>query len=647
MNNLKASYYFLILWSLLLPLHFTMYSQEINKDSLKNIWKQTSISDSVRLNALNDLAWDGYLFSHPDSTIYYAQLGIEFSESKGLKRQQGLLLNSVAVGYWVKGDYDKSLAFQKESLKIRVALGDEKGINASLNNLGALYHIKGNYLAAIRNFSKVMECAQKAGNEKLIADSYSNLGVVFMDLQQHDRANDYFLKSLDLRKKLQDNRGIATSLNNLAHILMFQDKYEKAIEMYKEVLGQYESFNDKYGIALALESLGDAYIEQDQIVEAKEVYHKSLSIRTDLGDQQGIASALSALASIFVEHKNYDLAQNYAERALRIAKQINALKEIRNASEVLVKVYKFRKDYKKSLTMYELYIRSNDSLLHEKNQGEIIRQEFHFEYNSKRWSDSLTFVKQQELEQLSQQRALKKEADRRYLIYIVMSLFIVLGVIGLRDLRRKMKINALLMLQNEEKTAMLKEIHHRVKNNLQVVNSLLKMQSRSIDDDKIFEVFQKAQNRVLSMALLHEKMYKTTDINTINIAEHFSLIIEDLIQAYATERNIKLALQMEGVSFGMKTMVPLGLIVNELVISVLRNGFMNQDEGLLTVVIEREDKDTYVLVIQDDSESVDQSEDIMEVEQELLAIFTAQLRGKITTLKDRGIGYQLRFFDIN
>ena len=646
MKNFKASYYFLILWSLLLPLHFTMYSQAINKDSLKNIWEQVTISDSIRLNALNDLAWDGYLFSHPDSTIYYAKLGINLAESKQLKRQHGMLLNSIAVGYWVKGDYDKSLAYQKESLKLRLVLGDEKGINASLNNLGALYHIKGNYLAAITNYAKVMKRAQKGGNEQLIADSYSNLGVVYMDLQQHDRANDYFLKSLDLRKKLNDNRGVATSLNNLAHILMFQKKYEKAIEMYQEVLRQYESFNDQYGVALALESLGDAYIEQDQIAEAKEVYHKSLSIRTDLGDQQGIASSLSALASIFENLGNYDLAQNYAERALKIAKQINALKEVRNASEVLVKVYKFRKDYKKSFELYELYIASKDSLLHEKNQSEIIRQDFEFEYNSKRWSDSLTFDKQQELERLSQQRALKKEADRRYLIYIIMSLFIVFGVVGVRDLRRKMKINALLMVQNEEKTAMLKEIHHRVKNNLQVVNSLLKMQSGSIDDSKIFEVFQKAQNRVLSMALLHEKMYKTSDINTINITEHFSLIIEDLINAYTTERSIKLALQMEDVSFGMKTMVPLGLIVNELVISVLQNGFNDQEEGILTVKLKREDNDRYELCIHDDSEILEGKEAFIQVEQELLAIFTEQLQGKIITLKELGMGYKLNFNNI-
>ena len=296
--------------------------------------------------------------------------------------------------------------------------------------------------------------------------------------------------------------------------------------------------------------------------------------------------------------------------------------------------------------MYELYISSNDSLLHERNQSEIIRQEFQFKYNRKRWSDSLTFAKKQELERLSQQRALNKEADRRYLIYIIMSLFIVVGVIGVRDLRRKMKINALLMEQNEEKTAMLKEIHHRVKNNLQVVNSLLKLQSRSVDNRKIIEVFQNAQNRVLSMALLHEKMYKTGDINNINIAEHFSLIIDDLIKAYTTDKYIKLVLQIEGLSFGMKTMVPLGLIINELVISVLRNGFKNENQGNLIVQLKSNGKDQYELCVHNDGLALVSSEAFIETEQELLSIFTEQLKGEITTSKNLGISYKLIFYDI-
>jgi len=94
--------------------------------------------------------------------------------------------------------------------------------------------------------------------------------------------------------------------------------------------------------------------------------------------------------------------------------------------------------------------------------------------------------------------------------------------------------------KHDEKKAMLQEIHHRVKNNLQVVNSLFKFQSRAIEDERVLSIFKKAQKRVLSMALLHEKMYRSDNLKHINVKDHITLLVEDLIQTYVIGINIKL-----------------------------------------------------------------------------------------------------------
>ena len=119
--------------------------------------------------------------------------------------------------------------------------------------------------------------------------------------------------------------------------------------------------------------------------------------------------------------------------------------------------------------------------------------------------------------------------------------------------------------QYEEKVFMMQEIHHRVKNNLQVVNSLLKMQSRDIEDPYIIAMFEDSQNRVLALGLLHEKMYRSKDLKHVNVAEHFEVLINELIDSYRLEISVELDLKIKNVDFGVDTLGPLSLIVNEII----------------------------------------------------------------------------------
>jgi len=227
-------------------------------------------------------------------------------------------------------------------------------------------------------------------------------------------------------------------------------------------------------------------------------------------------------------------------------------------------------------------------------------------------------------------------------------LSVVYGVfkIRLNQVRLKTK-NKYLKNQNEEKIVLLKEVHHRMKNNLQMVNSLLKFQSREIEDEKIINMFKDAQNRVLSMSLLHEKMYNSKDLQHIDIEEHLTLLIKDLVKSYAIEKKIHLNIKIENVDFKIQTLVPLGLIINEMITNSLKYAFKDRDKGTITVHLKQLDAKLQELIIGDDGEGYSPEKKSEGLGTKLIQIFVKQLNGTMTKLDHSGAFYKLVFEKID
>ena len=153
-----------------------------------------------------------------------------------------------------------------------------------------------------------------------------------------------------------------------------------------------------------------------------------------------------------------------------------------------------------------------------------------------------------------------------------------------------------------EKEILLREIHHRVKNNLQVISSLLNLQSRYIEDKQALEIFKNSQERVQAMALIHEKLYKSKDLSKINFREYLSSLIISLFNSYHLKSGqVRLKMHVKDVLIDINTSIPLGLLINELVSNSLKHAFPNNRKGELRVNLESgEDKDyNLILTVED------------------------------------------------
>jgi PAS domain S-box-containing protein len=152
----------------------------------------------------------------------------------------------------------------------------------------------------------------------------------------------------------------------------------------------------------------------------------------------------------------------------------------------------------------------------------------------------------------------------------------------------------------KEKEVLLKEIHHRVKNNMQIISSMLGLQSAYVQDKKYNEMLQDSQNRIKSMALIHEKLYQSDNMAQVNFSEYVNSLITNLYSSYSINKeNIKLNINLEKISFNIDTAIPLGLIINELVSNSFKHAFPDNRTGEIVVDISRIDDTHYRLIIRD------------------------------------------------
>ncbi len=239
-----------------------------------------------------------------------------------------------------------------------------------------------------------------------------------------------------------------------------------------------------------------------------------------------------------------------------------------------------------------------------------------------------------------------------FLLFLIVLLGGVFGRLMSKNSALVYKSKKEIAKKNEEKTVMLREIHHRVKNNLQVVNSLLRIQARGVDDENVKLMFKLTQGRVVAMARLHEKIYNTKDLMYIDVKDHFKLLIRDLIHSYSLEKNIVSNFNIEPVKMSIDTLLPLSLIINELVSNSLKHAFNDVNSGELYIGLKNTNNSNYdyELIVGDNGSGTSDcvlSNIVNSTGLTLIKAFVKQLKGDIEPLKGKvGTNFKISFTNI-
>ncbi|WP_292612883.1 sensor histidine kinase [Methanobacterium sp. BAmetb5] len=215
-----------------------------------------------------------------------------------------------------------------------------------------------------------------------------------------------------------------------------------------------------------------------------------------------------------------------------------------------------------------------------------------------------------------------------------------------RDITERKKMEDELRISLEEKEMLLREIHHRVKNNLMIISSLLNLQSRYIKDKQVLDVFKDSQNRARSMALIHDRLYQSSHLKRIDIGDYVQTLAGDLFRTYATDSaRIKLNFDIEEVMVDINTMIPLGLIVNELLSNSLKHAFPGEREGHIDIGFHSQDH-SYQLTVSDNGVGFPEDinyKDTKSLGLRLVNILTDQIDGTIELKREAGTKFIIEF----
>lgn len=594
--------------------------------------------------------------NRPDLALENYHKAVDIYTDIGNKREACKVYNKIGVVHQGLGDYEEALDYFKRSLDLNKELGDKQACAGSYNNMGNIYYLLGDYSGALENYLASLNIREQLGDKAGIAGSYNNIGNLYNEQHKYSRALDYYMRGLQVREELNDQKGLAKAYTNIGALYYSMKSHKEAMKYYEKALQTSIALGDKQQLAILYVNIGHLSRDQENYSDAIENYTRARNLYTEMGDKRGLATCYNSLGLLYIRLKNYGTAIVNLEKALSIAEQIGAREEVKNAYSSLAAAAEGKGDYKLANNYNKKFIHLKDSIYNEEFAQKLSEMETKYRTGKKQKEIDL-LRKEKEIQDIKQERDLERNRVLAYVSTASAVLLLILVAVILRNNRQKQNTNQMLTEQNrkisrqkEEKEVLLKEVHHRVKNNLQVISSLLSLQSVHISDPEIASLFTDCQNRVRSMALIHEKLYTAKDLSKVEIQNYIRSLAENLLGTYRLTKNITIDLQLSVNFFGISTLIPVGLLLNELISNSLKHAFTDHHtSGVITVKISPLGNDRYEMIVGDNGKGMSSSAlgSSSSLGLELVHTFVEQLEGSIERLNVPGTVFKIIFIDID
>ena len=435
---------------------------------------------------------------------------------------------------------------------------------------------------ALEDYQFILHAYQTQENRTGEAETYIDLAEFSRAIFQHEQGLAYIRKVKEIHAQHPIPTRMLARMYGREAALHCEGKkdYHQAEKVSLLALKQAEVIGDSDLIATCCNELGFIHLTL-QDLSALPYFERAEKIWTDMGNYRYLANVRLNMARHFLAEKKGEAAVKKALLVLSESKIYGWESLEWSAQELLATAYAQAGDL-------DMLAKSIDETLK-------IAASLQEERHSKEFTEALALHKadlaEKELEIAHAEAERMRAQSRQQRIQLWSSLggsalLLLLALIIYLAYRNKQHANALLEQKNREKDVLLKEIHHRVKNNLQIISSLLNLQSGTLKNGVALEAIKEGQNRVKSIALVHQKLYQSDDLTQINFEDYATQLIAFLRDAVAPEgKVISVNVDAPGVILDIDTAVPLGLIINELVTNAYKYAFTKQDLGAINVTV--------------------------------------------------------------
>ncbi len=515
---------------------------------------------------------------HLDSATILFNKAMSGYVAEGNKRGQATTLFKISWVHKKRGEPDQALAADLKASSIMEALNDKLGMAGAYERISDDLSGQGRLTEALTYAQKAIHlCRENHLNEEMVY-ALTTAGNVKMAGSEFQGSYNYFDSALNLARSLKFNEMfLADFINNKGNALKRLGRYKEALTEYAACLAIAKKTNYPNALAASIANLGEVNLLMGN-------YKAALPYQ---------------LQTVKMQENSHDLS-NLTENYLHVST-----------------IYEHLGDYKSALQFQKKALKIRDSISSDKNNERM--SELLAQYETRKKEATI----------LSQQKEITEQDKIQWLGGGILALLAGFIIFGIFTYRIRVKRSRLLSAKNTENELLLKEIHHRVKNNLEVVSSLLALQSAQADDLSTKNAMRESQNRVRSIGIVHQKLYTGKNPGAIEMKDYFLNLSENILDSFGAEDRVKIELAMEKLHVDIDTAVPLGLIVNELITNTLKYAFPPGQIGHVRIKLEKHTNNVLHLEVSDDGIGKAGHTKGTGFGSQLISLLTRQLSGKM------------------
>lgn len=522
------------------------------------------------------------------------------------------------------------------------------------------YNVKDDISKALIYADKAEKAFAKS-SQKLrgLSKCYQQRSQIYTKTNKHKKAILYAEKAIQIATELKSNKNVFSILYTTIGIAYFNIEDNKNAVKYLEFANEINKKNgpiDRRAFNMVM--LSEAYFGLKKYKDAIETSQIAISL---VDDKENLLMAYGIIGNSFYELKNYKSALTNQNKALQLLYLVEDTDHQRSIFLELSNTYSKLGDYKnayENLNKYKDLEINFLTTIQEKNIDEL---EIKFDSKQKDLAlKELTISKQQ------QTLEILKQKNFNLILFFLIGFSIIITGIVLFALFKNKKKNKLLNDKNEiisdkivlveeqkielskslqERELLLKEIHHRVKNNLQIIMSLLNIQASKGEDISIENFLEKAQSRIASMSLIHQSLYENETLDSIDFNKYINQLAINLIHLFGVEdKKIQLEITAKEIYLDLQTSISLGLILNELFTNALKYAFTDYKNAKISVSIDTVDNEEFNLIFSDNGNGyLEKNNSKKSLGLELIELLALQLGGSIEKQSSKGTKYFMNF----
>ncbi len=625
----------LFLYSLLPCLIPPAFGQSNVNDSLESkliIEK----ADSTKLKLIKNL-FDSNFGNDMGKAMSYAKQGVAFSDKVKDKKWQPRFYEMEGRMHANMLQLDSAILFFDKALKGYVLVNDKRGQATTLQKFAWVYKRKGEIDKALQSDLQSLRMMEELKDLKGISDGYTRISDDLTRQGKLKEAMEYAQKAIAICEKEIFLSDLSFAYFNAGNVAISLTDDKLALVYYDKALALARSQNERATTMCDFaNSRGNALKHLKRYKEALVDYQYALNLAKEIDYPNAVSATIANIGEVNLRMGKYKEALTYQLETVKLQEQNNDLSNLTENYMHLSSIYQNLGDYKSALSYYKKAYLMRDSVLSIESDSAM----------SKLMTQYETKKKEQTIEQQQTQLDQQKKVQRLGMgVLALLAAFIIFGSLSYRN---RMQSNKLLAEKNAEKELLLKEIHHRVKNNLEVISSLLELQAETIADATAKAAVLEGQSRVQSIALIHHQLYRTDDVVNVDFRNFVGDLYKQVEGVFKKpEINVQFEVTSNTTNIGIDTAVPLGLILNELLTNTFKYAVSKNNNNKINIqLVPQPSLGNFVMRFSDNGPGLPAGynlEKSTSLGMRVVQLLSRQLGGKLNFYNSNGIVFEIPF----